>query len=121
MNYPYLSSHWTPILSQTWQKKNINNSKEHSKLIFDKYCTIAFSKAPKPQVKIITHVNIYNELNLIVAVVFAMIPKLGRLGPEYKDLVLLLLLYLPRVLNLEDLDPNINTLSDPFALVRGKL
>ena len=60
----------------------MTNYQEHSEFIFVKDNTILSSKAPKLHAKLITYTNNDNGFDLIIAVVFDMIPQLGGLEPK---------------------------------------
>ena len=49
---------------------------------FVKYNTISLSKGPKYHIKIITYINNDNGFEINIAVVFAMSPQLGGIGPK---------------------------------------
>ena len=50
--------------------------------------TIYSSKSPKSHVKLVTYMHRDNRFDLLIAVVFAMSPKLGGLGPKSQELVI---------------------------------
>ena len=53
-----------------------------------KYTTISSSKAPKSHVKLVTNIQYYNGFELLIAVVFKMIPQFVGLGSKAQDLVI---------------------------------
>ena len=69
-------------------KENYETLSRALRVYLVKYNTIFSEKAPKWHVKIITYMNNDNRFDLIIAVVFAIIPQIGGLGPKAKYLVI---------------------------------
>ena len=61
---------------------------DHSEFILLNMKLLPPQKPPKSHVRLITYTNNDNGFDLLIAVVFAMIPQLGRLGPKHQDLVI---------------------------------
>ena len=49
--------------------------------------TLSSSKPPKSHVKLVTHMHYKNGFELLIAVIFKMIPKIGGVGTKAEDLV----------------------------------
>ena len=81
-----LYSHQKLILNMSQQKKMLKHYQEHSEFIFVKDTTISSSKSTKSHVKLFTNMQYENGFELLIEVVFTMIPQLGGLGPKYQDL-----------------------------------
>ena len=81
-------SHQRHILKYPPQNKTMKHSQEHSEFILLNITPSPHQKHQKPDVKLITYMNNENVFDLLIAVVFAMIPWLGGIGPKAQDLVI---------------------------------
>ena len=84
---PNFFSHQTLTLN-TSQKINILAFSISLRVHLVKHTTTSSSKAPKPHVKIVTYIHYNNGVELLISVIFSMIPQLGGLGPKAQSLVM---------------------------------
>ena len=69
-------------------KENFEEFSRELRVHLVKYTAISSSKAPKSNVKLFTHMHHDNGFEILIAIVFNMIPHLRGFGPKSQDLVI---------------------------------